>query len=69
MLCRYANFGRQYKKVMPALYESDVEKFAMELLIKQGYVYLSPGEQALERESLSEVFLRNRLKTSIDNLN
>ena len=54
---------------MSALYESDVEKFAIELLIKQGYVYLSPEEQALERKNLSDVLLHNRLKTAIANLN
>ena len=33
---------------MTALYESDVEEFAVDLLKKQGYTYLSPEEQALE---------------------
>ena len=54
---------------MTTLYESDVEKFAVELLEKQGYVYLSPEEQESERGDLSEVVLRSRLKTAIDNLN
>ena len=54
---------------MTTLYESDVEEFAMELLKKQGYVYLSPEEQESERGSLSEVVLRGRLKIAIDNLN
>ena len=54
---------------MTSLYESDVEKFAIELLEKQGYAYLSPEEQALERSNHSEVVLRNHLKAAIDNLN
>ena len=54
---------------MPALRESDVEKFAVKLLEQQGYDYLSPEAQALERGELSEVFFRSRLKTAIDNLN
>ncbi len=49
--------------------ESDVENFAIELLQKQGYAYLSPEEQALERTSLSEVVLHDRLKAEITNLN
>ena len=54
---------------MTALYESDVENLAIELLKKQGYTYLSPEEQAFERGTHSEVVLRGRLKTTIDNLN
>ena len=54
---------------MPTLHESDVENFAIELLQKQGYAYLSPEEQALERTSLSEVALHDRLKAAITNLN
>ena len=54
---------------MSTLHESDVENFAIELLQKQGYEYLSPEEQALERTSLSEVVLRDRLKAAITNLN
>ena len=51
---------------MTTLYESDVENFAVELLNKQGYAYLSPEEQTLERGNQSEVVLRARLKTAID---
>ncbi len=54
---------------MTALCESDVEQFVVVLLEKQGYAYLSPEEQALERGDLSDVFLRGRLKTAIDKLN
>ena len=54
---------------MTALYESDVEKFAIELLERQGYSYIPPERQETERDSVSEVVLRNRLETAIDNLN
>ena len=54
---------------MTTLYESDIENLAIELLEKQGYTYLSPEEQVLERGTHSEVILRAHLKTSIDNLN
>ncbi len=54
---------------MNALYESDVENFAIELLKKQGYAYLSLEEQTPERGNLSEVVLLDRLKTAIDNFN
>ena len=54
---------------MPALYESDVEQFAMELLHKQGYTSISPEEQETERGNLSAVILRNRLQAAIDKLN
>ncbi len=51
---------------MTKLHESDVENFTLELLEKQGYIYLSPEEQETERENLSEVVLRGRLKSAID---
>ena len=54
---------------MTKIYESDIEKFAIELLQKQGYTYFSPEEQEPERESLSEVVLRGRLKATIDKFN
>ena len=54
---------------MTALYESDVEKFAVELLEKQGYAYIPPEQQETERDGVADVVLRNRLKTAIDNLN
>ena len=54
---------------MTALYESDVEKFAIELLERQGYSYIPPERQETERDSVSEVVLRNRFETAIDNLN
>ena len=54
---------------MTKLYESDVEKLAIEMLEKQGYVYLSPEKQEAERQNLSDVVLRARLKAAIDSLN
>ncbi|KUK66673.1 MAG: type I restriction-modification system restriction subunit [Parcubacteria bacterium 34_609] len=54
---------------MSNIFESDIENFAIELLEKQGYVYLSPEEQETERQNLSDVVLRGRLKSAIDKLN
>ena len=54
---------------MSPLYESDVENFAIALLQKQGYAYLSPEEQETERQNLSDVVLRGRLAAAVDNLN
>ena len=47
---------------MSNIYESDVEKFVIELLQEQGYRYLSAEEQAQERGTFSDVVLRDRLK-------
>ena len=54
---------------MASLYESDVEQLAIELLENQGYLYLSPEEQEAERQDLSDVVLRVRLKSAISRLN
>ncbi len=54
---------------MTKIYESDIENFCIELLEKQGYTYLSPEEQEVERADLSDVVLRGRLKMAIDKLN
>ena len=54
---------------MSPLHEADVENFAIALLQKQGYAYLSPEEQETERQSLSDVVLRGRLAAAVDNLN
>lgn len=54
---------------MTKIFESDIEKLAIELLESQGYKYLSPGEQEKERESLSEVILQERLKNAIERIN
>ena len=50
---------------MASLYESDVEQLAIELLENQGYLYLSPEAQEAERQDLSDVVLRVRLKSAI----
>jgi len=54
---------------MTKIYESDIEKLVIELLEIQGYSYLSPEDQEAERENLSDVALRGRLKTAINRLN
>ena len=54
---------------MATLYESDVEQLAVELLENQGWLYLSPEEQEAERQNLSDVVLRARLKAAVGNLN
>ncbi len=54
---------------MSNIFESDIENFAIELLENQGYVCLSPEEQETERQNLSDVVLRGRLKSAIDKLN
>jgi len=54
---------------MTKIYESDIEKLAIELLETQGYLYLSPDKQEAEREGLSDVILKVRLRTAIDKLN
>ncbi len=40
---------------MTKIYESNIEEFVIELLQCQGFKYLSPEEQELERLDLSEV--------------
>jgi type I restriction enzyme, R subunit len=54
---------------MTKIFESDIESYTIELLEKQGYGYLSPEAQEIERQNLSEVILRGRLKSAIDKLN
>lgn len=54
---------------MSSIFESDIEEFAVELLKNQGFEYLSPELQEAERKNLSEVVLKERLKTAIDTLN
>jgi type I restriction enzyme R subunit len=51
------------------IFESDIERFVVELLQKQGFVYLSPEEQEKERTSLSDVVLKSRLHRAIERLN
>ena len=55
---------------MLSLYESEVEKWAVELLQEQGYAYLSSEEQQQrERGGFSEVVFRERLKDAVIRLN
>ncbi len=54
---------------MTKIFESTIEEFVIELLQNQGFEYLAPEEQELERPNLSEVILKNRLKRAIDALN
>lgn len=54
---------------MNRIFESTVEEFVIELLQNQGWQYLSPEEQELERPNLSEVVLKNRLKQAIEAIN
>jgi type I restriction enzyme, R subunit len=54
---------------MTKIFESDIENFVIELLQKHGYNYLSPEDQEVERESLSDIVLRGKLKAAIEKLN
>ncbi|MEI8361372.1 MAG: type I restriction endonuclease subunit R [bacterium] len=54
---------------MTKIFESTIEEFVIELLEAQGFDYLSPENQEVERPDLGEVVLRNRLKQAIDRLN
>jgi len=55
--------------MMSKITENAVENMVIDLLSSKGYIYLSPEEQEKERESLSDVVLRGRLKTAINKLN
>ncbi len=54
---------------MTKIYESDVEKFCIELLQTQGYKYLTPENQEEERGGVTEVVLKERIQTAISDLN
>jgi len=54
---------------MTKIFESTIEEFVIELLQNQGWQYLPPEEQELERSGLSEVVLKNRLKRAIETIN
>ena len=54
---------------MTTLYESDIERLAVELLENRGWLYLSPEAQEAERQNLTDVVLRARLKSAIGKLN
>ncbi|EKD86155.1 MAG: hypothetical protein ACD_37C00442G0006, partial [uncultured bacterium] len=47
---------------MTKIYENDIELWVIGMLEKQGYAYLSPDDQELERPDLREVILRGRLE-------
>src|SRR3989344_3254730 len=51
------------------MFESDIEKFVIELLRKERYEYLSPEALAEEREQLDEVVLIGRLRKAGEDLN
>jgi type I restriction enzyme R subunit len=51
------------------IFESTIEEFVIELLQNQGWQYVPPEEQELERASLNEVVLKNRLKQAIETIN
>lgn len=51
------------------MFESDIEKFVIELLQKQGFSYVSSEELAGEREKLDEVVLIDRLRRAVEELN
>lgn len=51
------------------MFESDVEKFVIELLEKQGFSYIEPEDMTKERERLDEVVLIGRLRQKVEELN
>lgn len=54
---------------MTQIFESTIEEFVIELLQNQGWQYLSPEDQELERSNLSEVVLKNRLQQAVETIN
>ena len=55
---------------MPKITESAIEKFAIELLEKQGYQYIyapsiAPDSDTPERQSFEDVWLFERLQTAV----
>jgi type I restriction enzyme, R subunit len=54
---------------MTKITESKVEDMVIEMLEMVGYTYLSPEEQEVERESLSDTVLANRLRSAVDQIN
>ncbi|MEI6055867.1 MAG: type I restriction endonuclease subunit R [Lentisphaerota bacterium] len=54
---------------MKIIAESTIEEYAIELLKRQNFEYLSPEQQEAERQSLTEVVLLKRLRNAIDTLN
>src|SRR3989344_7753500 len=51
------------------MFESDIEKFVIELLQKEGFDHLSPEALVEEREQLDEVVLIGRLRKAVEYLN
>lgn len=54
--------------------ENEIEKFAIELLEKQGYQYIyapsiAPDNETPERESFEDVWLMERLQTAVGRIN
>jgi type I restriction enzyme, R subunit len=49
--------------------ETHLELHAIELFESQNYTYLAPEAQEAERQSLTEVILKDRLKAAIDRIN
>lgn len=54
---------------MTKIFESTIEEFVIELLENQGWHYLSPEDQEVERPDLGEVVLKERLRKAIGTLN
>jgi type I restriction enzyme R subunit len=59
---------------MTKITESAIEKFAIELLEKQGYQYIyapsiAPDSEMPERESFEDVLLLERLQTEVGRIN
>jgi len=54
---------------MAKIFESHIEEFVIELLQNQGFEYLPPEGQENERQNLSAVLFRDRLRQAIDNIN
>lgn len=54
---------------MTKIFESNIEEFVIELLQSQGFEYLSPEDQESERQNLSAVIFRDRLKQAINQIN
>lgn len=54
---------------MTKIFESSVEEFVIEILQNQGWQYLAPEAQELERANLSEVILKRRFRDAIDRIN
>ena len=59
---------------MSKITESAIEKFAIELLEKQGYQYIyapsiAPDSDTPERQSFEDVWLMGRLQTAVGRIN